>query len=582
MAGARKLLSRIPVLKSLNAFKLPCRIMSQPCSGSPALDFSDTEALYKNVPEHFNFASDVLDIWSQKEKDGKRPSTPALWWVSGKGEEVQWTFEELAFLSKKAANVLSKACNLQKGDRIVIILPRVPEWWLISVGCIRAGVTFIPATTLLTAKDILYRLQKSRAKCIVTNDALAPLIDSLASDCQFLKTRMLVSEGTSREGWLNFHDLLNAADGDHQPVKTRSQDPMTIYFTSGTTGYPKMVEHSCSSLGIGLTVVGRYWMDLNPSDVIWGFSDTGWIKFVFSNLYPTWIQGACIFQHGMLQFEPTTVLNTLTKYPVTTFCGPPTVYRMLLQHNVGRYQFKSLRRCLSGGEGNSPEVMEQWKAQTGVGIREGYGQTETTMLCSTRRDMKVKPGFAGTPAPPFDVQIIDEHCNRLPPGEEGDIAVKIKPKRPLGLFTCYVDDPEKTAATERGDFYITGDRGIMDEEGYVQFVARADDVILSSGYRIGPSEVENALMEHPAVAEAAVVSSPDPVRGEVVKAFVVLSPVYQSHDKEQLILELQTHAKKVTAPYKYPRKMEFVQDLPKTISGKIQRKELRMKEWGKA
>nr|XP_034987959.1 acyl-coenzyme A synthetase ACSM3, mitochondrial-like [Zootoca vivipara] len=575
-----KHLSRL--LKSLSASKVPYRIKSQPCSGSPDLGFSYYEALYKNVPEHFNFASDVLDKWSQKEKDGKRPSTPALWWVSGKGEEVRWTFEELAFLSKKAANVLSKACNLQKGDRIVIILPRVPEWWLISVGCIRAGVTFIPATTLLTAKDILYRLQKSRAKCIVTNDALAPLIDSLASDCQFLKTRMLVSEGTSREGWLNFHDLLKAAGDDHQPVKTRSEDPAIIYFTSGTTGHPKMVEHSCSSLGIGLASAGRNWMDLKPSDLMWGFSDPGWIKFVFSNLYPIWMIGGCVFQHGMPQFEPATVLNTLSKYPVTIFCGTPTIFRMLLRHDVSRYQFKSLRRCLSGGEPTNLEVIEQWKAHTGIVIREGYGQTETAILCSTPMDMKLKPGFIGPSSHPFDVQVIDEHGNRLPPGAEGDIAVKIKPQRPLGLFSGYLDDPEKTASTERGDFYITGDRGIMDEDGYIQFVARADDVILSAGYRIGPYEVEHALMEHPAVAEAAVVSSPDPVRGEVVKAFIILSPAYESREKDQLICELQDHVKKTTAPYKYPRKIEFVQDLPKTISGKIQRKQLRKKEWENA
>uniref|UniRef100_A0A670K2G2 medium-chain acyl-CoA ligase n=1 Tax=Podarcis muralis TaxID=64176 RepID=A0A670K2G2_PODMU len=497
-----------------------------------------------------------IDLWS--ESDGKRPSNPALWWVSGKGEEVRWSFEELAFLSKKSANVLSKACNLQKGDRIIILLPRVPEWWLISVGCIRAGVTFIPATTLLTAKDISYRLQKSRAKCIVTNDALAPLIDSLASDCQFLKTRMLVSKGSSREGWLNFHDLLKAAGDDHQPVKTRSEDPMIIYFTSGTTGYPKMVEHSCSSLGIGLAKLDT------ASDLMWGFSDTGWIKFAFSNFYPTWMLGACVFQHGML-CVCFSLLDSFQSIQVTIFCGTPTIFRML---RAARHtSFKSLRRCLSGGEPTNLEVIEQWKAHTGIVIREGYGQTETTILCSTPKDMKVKPGFIGPSSHPFDVQIIDEHCNHLPPGEEGDIAVKIKPKRPLGLFSGYLDDPEKTASTEHG---------------YIRFVARADDVILSAGYRIGPYEVEHALMEHPAVAESAVVSSPDPVRGEVVKAFIILSPAYESREKDQLICELQDHVKKTTAPYKYPRKIEFVQDLPKTISGKIQRKQLRKKEWEKA
>ncbi|XP_061455753.1 acyl-coenzyme A synthetase ACSM3, mitochondrial-like isoform X2 [Rhineura floridana] len=532
MAGAIKLLSRLPVLKSVRSPRLPYRIKSQTCSGLPPLDYSDCEALYKNVPEHFNFARDVLDKWHQTEKEGKRPSNPALWWISDKNEEVRWSFEEVAHLSRKAANVFSEVCNLQKGDRIIIMLPRVPEWWLITMGCIRAGIVFIPATILLTPKDILYRFQQSQAKCIVTNDALAPLIDSIASDCPSLKNRVLVSKDSRREGWLNFHDLL------------------------------------------------KYWMDLSSSDVIWSMSDTGWIKFAFSNLYPTWIQGACVFSHGMRQYNPTVALMTLTKYPVTVFCGAPTIYRMLLQHDVSRYKFKSLRRCLTGGEPTNTELMEQWKAQTGLQIYEGYGQTETTMICSTRRGMKVKPGFIGTPAPPFDVQIIDEHGNRLPPGEEGDIAVKIKPQRPLGLFSGYVNDPEKTASTERGDFFITGDRGIMDEEGYMRFVARADDIILSSGYRIGPNEVENALMQHPAVAESAVVSSPDPIRGEIVKAFIILSPAYESQEKGKLILELQEHVKKATAPYKYPRKIEFVHHLPKTISGKIQRKELRKKEWG--
>ncbi|KAL8175462.1 UNVERIFIED_CONTAM: hypothetical protein K2H54_025752 [Gekko kuhli] len=514
--GRMKLLAQLPVLRAFSAPAVPLRNKSY--SGAASLDSVDFDALSRNVPEHFNFAADVLDKWSQREKDGRRPPNPALWWVSERGEEVQWSFEELGVFSRKAANVLSSACDLHKGDRAIVILPRIPEWWAVTVGCMRA--------VLLTAKDILYRLQASKAKSIITNDALAPLVDSVASNCHFLKSRILVSEGR-REGWMHFHDLLRAASDKHQPVQTRSQDPMTIYFTSGTTGYPKMVEHSCCSLGLGLVPAGRYWMGLNPESMIWGVSDTGWVKFVFGSVFASWTQGACVFAHGKLQFEPTTVLETLVNYPVTTFCGTPTIFRMLLQHNVSSYHFKSLKFCLSGGEPMNPETMEHWKAQTGLEIQEGYGQTET---------------------------VINEHGDPLPPGEEGDIAVRIKPKRPLGLFTSYVDDPEKTASTERGDFYITGDRGFVDEDGYIRFIARADDVILSSGYRIGPFEVENALAEHPAVAESAVVSSPDPIRGEVVKAFIILTPAYQSHNMEKLILELQEHVRKVTAPYKYPRK----------------------------
>ncbi|XP_015271599.1 PREDICTED: acyl-coenzyme A synthetase ACSM3, mitochondrial-like [Gekko japonicus] len=543
-----KLLARLPVLRSFSVPGVPYRIKSS--SGVASLDSADFEALSRDVPEHFNFAGDVLDKWSQREKDGKRAPNPALWWVSERGEEVQWSFEELGLLSRKAANVLSSVCDLHKGDRVIVILPRIPEWWAVTVGCMRAGIVFAPATVLLTAKDILYRLQASKAKSIITNNALAPLVDSVASDCHFLKSRILVSEDR-REGWMSFHDLLRAASDKHQPVKTRSQDPMTIYFTSGTTGYPKMVEHSCCSLGLGLVPAGRYWMGLNPESMIWGLSDTGWIKFIFGSVFAPWTQGACVFAHGKLQFEPTTVLKVrISSSSLTTFSRSPGASVIYVLSHLSSYHFKSLKICLSGGEPINPETMEHWKAQTGLEIQEGYGQTETTMLCATLTGMQVKPGFMGKPCAPFDVQVINEHGNPLPPGEEGDIAVRIKPKRPLGLFTNYVDDPEKTASTERGDFYITGDRGLADEDGYIHFIARADDVILSSGY--------------------------------VVKAFIILTPAYQSHNTEKLILELQEHVRKVTAPYKYPRKVEFVQQLPKTISGKTQRKLLRKKEWGEA
>uniref|UniRef100_A0ACB8FMH1 Uncharacterized protein n=1 Tax=Sphaerodactylus townsendi TaxID=933632 RepID=A0ACB8FMH1_9SAUR len=278
------------------------------CSRAASTDFADYGALFREVPENFNFASDVLDKWSQKEKDGKRPSKPALWWISEKGEEVRWSFEELGALSRRAANVLSASCDLHKGDRVLVILPRIPEWWVVTVGCMRAGIVFLPATVLLTAKDILYRLQASKVKAVVTNDAVAPLVDSVASDCRFLKSRILVSEG-GREGWLHFDSLLKAASDQHQPVKTRSQDPMTIYFTSGTTGYPKMVEHSCCNLGLGLAVAGRDWMGLDPEAMMWGLSDTGWVKFAFGAVYAPWLQGSCVFAHGQMQFEPTAVLN---------------------------------------------------------------------------------------------------------------------------------------------------------------------------------------------------------------------------------------------------------------------------------
>ncbi|XP_067407113.1 acyl-coenzyme A synthetase ACSM4, mitochondrial-like isoform X1 [Emydura macquarii macquarii] len=535
----------------------------------------------QELPEYFNFASDVLDKWSQMEKDGKRPEIAAFWWINDEGDEVKWSFEELGFLSRKAANVLSDPCGLQRGDRVIVILPRIPEWWILNVACMRTGVVFIAGASQLTAKDIFYRLQASKAKCIITNDILAPAVDSVVPDCQFLKTRLIVSED-HRDGWLNFKELLKVAPADHNCVKTKSQDPMLIYFTSGTTGLPKMAEHSHSSYGIGFTVSGRYWLNLTPSDIFWNTSDTGWVKAAWSSVFSPWSSGSCVFVHNMPQFEPTTILNTLSRYPITTFCTAPTAYCMLVQHGLTSYKFMSLRHCVTGGEPLNPEVMEQWKTQTGLDIYEGYGQTETVTICANVKGMKIKPGSMGKASPPYDVQVVDDRGDILPQGEEGNIAIRIKPTRPFCLFSQYLDNPEKTASTECGNFYITGDRGIMDEEGYFWFVGRSDDIIISSGYRIGPFEVESALIEHPAVAESAVVSSPDPIRGEVVKAFVVLAPTFVSHDPEKLARELQEHVKKVTAPYKYPRKVEFVQELPKTVAGKIQRKLLRIKEWGRA
>ncbi|XP_054698795.1 acyl-coenzyme A synthetase ACSM3, mitochondrial-like isoform X1 [Grus americana] len=573
--------ARIP--QCLRIFWSPCRLLHG-CNRlltSLIISYYDSiNQCKKELPEYFNFASDVLDEWSRLEKDGRRPANPAFWWVNDEGEEVKWSFEELGFLSRKAANILSEVCGLQRGDRVIAVLPRVPEWWLLNVACMRTGIVFIPGTSQLTAKDILYRLQASKAKCIITNDTLAPAVESVMPDCQFLKSKLIVAKG-SRDGWLNLKELFAVTSADHKCVKTRSQDPMLIYFTSGSTGSPKMVMQSHSSYGIGFAVSGRYWLNLTPSDIMWNTSDTGWVKSAWSSVFAPWICGSCVFVHSLLQFKPALIAETLSRYPITAFCTAPTAYRMLVQHDLSSYKFMSLKHCVSGGEPLNPEVMAKWKIQTGLDIYEGYGQTETVTICANMKGMKIKPGSLGKAVPPYDVQIIDDHGAVLPAGEEGNIGIRVQPRRPFCLFSEYLANPEKTAASVCGNFYVTGDRAIMDEEGYIWFVGRADDIINSSGYRIGPFEVESALIQHPAVSESAVVSSPDPIRGEVVKAFVVLAPAFVSHDPEKLTQELQQHVKKVTAPYKYPRKVEFVQDLPKTATGKIQRKVLRNKEWGR-
>ncbi|XP_042545780.1 acyl-coenzyme A synthetase ACSM4, mitochondrial isoform X1 [Dipodomys spectabilis] len=548
------------------------------------LALADLEAINRcemSLPKNFNFAGDVIDQWSLKEKIGERPANPALWWVNGQGDEVKWSFRDLSTLSRKAANMLTKPCNLQRGDRVAVILPRIPEWWLINVACMRTGLVFMPGTTQLTAKDILYRLKVSKAKCIVASEEVAQAVESIASECPNLKTKLLVSP-QSHHGWLNFQDLFQSASEEHSCVETGSQEPMAIYFTSGTTGSPKMAQHSQSSLGIGYALCGRYWLDLKSSDIMWNMSDTGWIKAAIGSVFSSWLRGACVFVHQMVQFDTNTFLDTLTTYPITTLCCAPTVYRMLVQKDLKRYKFKKLQHCLTGGEPLNPEVLEQWKMQTGLELYEGYGQTEVGIICANQKGQEIKPGSMGKGVLPYDVQIIDENGNILPSGTEGEIALRLKSTRPFCFFSEYVDNPEKTAATMRGDFYVTGDRGVMDSDGYFWFVGRADDVIISSGYRIGPFEVESALIEHPAVVESAVVSSPDPIRGEVVKAFIVLSAPFKSSNPEQLILELQDHVKKSTAPYKYPRKVEFVKELPKTITGKIKRNVLREQEWGRA
>ncbi|XP_072125114.1 acyl-coenzyme A synthetase ACSM3, mitochondrial isoform X6 [Mobula birostris] len=470
-------------------------------------DYESMRQEYKpQVPEYFNFANDVLDKWSDVEKSGSRGSNPALWWLNQRGQEVKWSFQDLSLYSKKVANILSDACNLQLTDRVIVILPVIPEWWLLNAACMRTGTVLIPGTSQLTTEDILYRLQASNAKCIITNDVLADSVEAVMSKCPSLKAKMIISH-KYRKGWLNFHDLYRNASSDHKCAKTKSFDPLIIFFTSGTTGAPKMALHTHSGFGIGLTVAARY-------------------------------------------------------------------------------KFKNLQHCVSAGEPINPEVMTIWKEQTGLDIYEGYAQTETVLICATFKGMKIKPGSMGKPSPAINVQVIDENCNVVPPGVEGDIAIDVKSARPLGFISRYIDQPEQTAATLRGDYYLTGDRGRVDEDGYFWFMGRADDIILSTGYRIGPFEIENVLIEHPAVAESAVVSSPDPIRGEklssfkVVKAFVILTPNFTSHDPDKLIKELQEHVKKTTAPYKYPRKIEFVNELPKTISGKIRRTELRKKEWG--
>lgn len=534
-------------------------------------DYDKTYKEFKfDVPEYYNFAGDMLDKWAQD------PKSLAMWWIDDHGNEVKKTFAELCQESRKVCNMLVSQ-GIKKGDVVFISLPRLIEWWVVNIACIRMGAIISPGVTQLTAKDLQFRFEASDAACIITDSAIAPKVDEVIDQCPKLKTRIIV--GDKRDGWLNYQELFEKASDQFETVKTRSDDLAILYFTSGTTGYPKMTAHTHISFPMGHQITGRFWLDLTQKDLHWNLSDTGWAKAAWSSLFGPWSMGAAIFVHHSPRFDTKRTLEILSKYPVTTMCGAPTNYRMLVLENLKAYKYPTLRHCVGAGEPLNPEVIETWKAATGITIRDGYGQTESVLLAGSFPCIEPRFGSMGKPSPGFEIEVIDEDGNVLPPNQEGDIAVKVKPNRPVGLFKEYWKNPDKTASAHRGDWYITGDKAYKDKDGYLWFVGRSDDVILAAGYRIGPFEVESALIEHDAVAESAVVSSPDELRGEVVKAFIVLAPGFEPSDK--LAKELQDYVKKVTAPYKYPRKIEFVESLPKTMSGKIRRIELRDKEWGK-
>ncbi|MFO7963240.1 MAG: AMP-binding protein [Desulfobacterales bacterium] len=522
------------------------------------------------VPEYYNFAADVIERWALD------PDKTAMLWLDDEGREVRKTFDDISRASKRLANALKKR-GVKKKDVVMLILPRNIEWWEALTACIRMGAIAAPGTTQLSPKDLEYRANAANAACIITNHEIGAKFETVADRCPSVKNKIIISE--PRDKWLFYDDEKAAASDEFKPVKTKSQDPCLVYFTSGTVGNPKMALHTHASYPIGHQVTGRFWLDLTPDDLHWNLTDTGWAKAAWSSYFGPWSCGAAIFVHHSERFDPTRTLQLLEKYPITTLCGSPTLYRMLVLKEVHTFQFSALRHCVGAGEPLNPEIIEVWKADTGLTIRDGYGQTETTLLVANFPCIEPRFGSMGKPSPGFEVRVVDDEGNILPSNTEGNIAIRVKPHRPVGLFKEYWGEPDRTASVFLGDWYLTGDRARVDEDGYFWFIGRSDDVILSSGYRIGPFEVESALIRHPAVAESAVVSSPDAIRGEVVKAFVVLTPEYKPSD--DLIKELQEHVKKETAPYKHPRKIEFVDSLPKTVSGKIRRFTLRNREWSR-
>ncbi len=530
------------------------------------------EFLYKSfewkVPEYYNFGFDVVDRWAEDR------TKLALISLDETGEKARYhTFYDLKVLSDQFANVLKKI-GIKKGERILVILQSIPEWYIALIGMFKLGIVPMPGTVLLTSHDIEYRLNRAEGCTVLTDLDHAESVELVLDKCPTVKHLMLVDG--RRKGWLNFHEEMKKVprklENDGQP--THSTDPMLIYFTSGTTGPPKMVLHT-HSYPLGHEVTARFAQGLTKCDLHWAVSETGWAKAAWGKLFGQMIVGAAIIQWETPgRFDPDGLLRAMERYGVTTFCAPPTIYRMLIQLDLSKYDLK-LRHCMSAGEPLNPEIIRVWKEAFDLEIYDFYGQTETVCVLSNYPFMPIKYGSVGKPTPGHDVRIVDDDGNELGPNQEGNIALYLGDERPLGLFREYWKDPDAMKEAFRENYYYTGDRGYKDEDGYFWFVGRADDVIKSSGYRIGPFEVESALMEHNSVAECAVVGVPDPkgIRGEIVKAFVVLARGFKP--SASLTKKLQEYVKRATAPYKYPRIIAYVNELPKTISGKIIRRELR-------
>jgi acetyl-CoA synthetase/medium-chain acyl-CoA synthetase len=522
------------------------------------------ESFRWEVPDGFNFGRDVVDHFAEE------PERPALLWRSAAGGERRLRFRDVARASNQFAHLLA-ALGVSPGEPVIVMLPRVPEWQIAVVGALKAGALVIPCSTILRPKDIRYRVSHSGAVAIVAGvDQISPVQevrDALSSVSHYLT--WAEEESPTPEGWTNLSPILSAQPAEGPAGhETRASDPALVYYTSGTTGPPKAVLHD-HAYTWSQRYTAEFWLNVRGEDLLWTTSDTGWAKAAYGVIFGPWSAGAEVFMYDG-RFEPDRELALLSEIEPRVFCAPPTEFRLLVKQDLSNLRLPRLRECVSAGEPLNPEVIRAWRDATGITIRDGYGQTETILLVGNFPGNPVRPGSMGLPMPGHRIEIIDDRGGILPPGEVGDIALGGSTP---SLFREYWKDEAASQGARRGDWYVTGDRAYRDEDGYLWFVGRADDVIISAGYRIGPFEVESALVEHPDVLEAAVVAAPDPDRGSIVKAFVVLRSGVAP--EERLVTTLQDHVKSVTAPYKYPRQIEFLDELPKTVSGKIRRVELR-------
>ncbi|MFI0821995.1 acyl-CoA synthetase [Streptomyces sp. NPDC021098] len=540
-------------------------------------DYDAERAAFRwRVPKRFNFVSDVLE-----RKARQTPDELALLVLHSDGRtDRKFTYRDLVLASRRMGHALA-ALGVRKGDRLFVMLPRIAEWYVAMLGAIRIGAVPVPATPQLTSGDIAYRIDRSGAVAVITDGEGAGKVDEVSGRLPLLAHRIVVGPGPSAS-WRELMTLLDRSSDAPKPADpTAADDLMLLYFTSGTVSYPKMVAHTQASYGIGHQVTARYWQDLRPGDLHWTLSDTGWAKAAWGKLFGQWAQGAAVLEMDMRKPDPDLIFDTVGRHGVTTFCAPPTLYRSLVTTDLASHDLSRLRHCVSAGEPLNPEVIRIWQEGTrGLLVHDGYGQSETVNVLANFRCLPVRSGSMGKPVPGFDVAVVDDEGTQVPVGEAGNVAIRVEPERPVGLFAGYWNDPDATAAAFTGGWYFTGDKARRDEDGYFWFEGRKDDVITSSAYRIGPFEVESALVEHPAVVEAAVVGQDDPQRTQIVTAFVILHPGIAA--SPQLTKELQEHVKRTTAPYKYPRQIYFVTELPKTVSGKIRRGELRERLRGTA
>ncbi len=533
--------------------------------------FESVEDYNKNlefiIPEHFNFAYDVMDVWAEENPDGL-----AILWTNDEGKERRTTFRQLKEESDAAAAYL-QSIGIGKGDPVMLILKRRYDWWVVMLALHKLAAVVIPATHMLTKHDIIYRNTRASVKAIlcVDDDYVVSQVKAALPESPSVKNVEIVNDEWEQR-WKEAPKFVRPAE------KNNNEDTMLMYFTSGTSGEPKMVAHDFL-YALGHLTTGVYWHNLHPGSLHLTVADTGWGKAVWGKFYGQWFAGATVFVFDHEKFNADTLLRQIEKYKVTSFCAPPTIYRFMIREDLSKYDLSSLEYCTTAGEALNPAVFDKFYEKTGIRMMEGFGQTETTMTLGTFPWMKPKPGSMGMPNAQYDIALVKPDGTPCEDGEKGEIVIKVDEKnKPVGLFKGYYRDEEKTREAWHDGYYHTGDMAWRDEDGYYWFEGRIDDVIKSSGYRIGPFEVESALMTHPAVVECAITGVPDDIRGMVVKATVVLGKEWKSRAGDELVKELQQHVKRETAPYKYPRIVEFVDELPKTISGKIRRVEIRNKD----